>query len=475
MIVSGGTFINLADVVESLVIWYYRSTSVTERVGGSWSISKPAYAENTYLWTKNVTTYVDGSTTETAPILDPDWHKILAITDKFGTDITGALISTVMVLLREVNSQANTAGLSGIQGALLDQPSYWSGGTHIQAQAFVPFVKKLENEQSTTLAEYNNLPSVVILHNGAAKIGHFIVLTSGEILIIDKNTGAIKLKFSTSDLPAIADLIAGTNSSGSTPIGAGVATNSSSQVVSGSTQISKNGATATFNGTYISINATGKVQTNGMASFAEAVLYARKDGVRLQRLATSIVYFTSGVYEERYEERLPVPFNFITDAGLYTFELVVHTEGLVSSTTAITSSTNFSWKHTVAGVKQQLYAKDGMMFFYSNRHFYFNELTGLDVKESAYNKFEMPGVLAAGSVDATGVQTNVWGAKSSPAGAGAISGGRSVPLANMKHSNYVVQITPHTATTFRVGTKTASSFQAIGTGGFDYVVIGNNY
>ncbi len=398
-----------------------------------------------------------------------------AITDKFGTDITGGLITTVMTLLREANSQANTAGFSGIQGSLLDQPSYWSGGTHVQAQAFVPFVKKLENEQSTTLAEYNNLPSIVFLHNGAAKIGHFIVLTSGEILIIDKNTGAIKLKFSTSDLPAIADLIAGTNSSGSTPVGAGVATNSSSQVVSGSTQITKNGATATFNGTYISINATGKVQTNGIESFAEAVLYARKDGVRLHRLATSIVDFHSEVYEEKYNEWVPIPRSFITDAGTYTFELVVHTEGLVSSASAVSSASTFSWKHVVAGVKQQQYAKDGMMFFYSNRHFYFNELTGLDVKESDSSKFNMPGVLAAGSSTSGGIQSNVWGAKASTANITPITGGFRVPLSGLSHSNYVVQITPHTNTTFRVGTKISTYFEVYGTGGFDYVVIGNNY
>jgi hypothetical protein len=211
-----------------------------------------------------------------------------------------------------------------------------------------------------------------------------------------------------------------------------------------------------------------------MASYAEAVLYARQNGVRRYKLATVRVWFTDIAYTDGSDSITPLTYSLPVDAGLYTFELVIETVGSVSNATATSSSSTFSWVHAVAGVKRQQYGLDGMMFFFSGGHFYFNETGFLDGKAPA-DKWNAPGVLAAGSVSSDGVQTNVWGAKSSPAGAGAISGGRSVPLANMKHSNYVVQITPHTATTFRVGTKTISSFQALGTGGFDYVVIGNNY
>lgn len=475
--------------IDSIQVWHPYAD------GRTYYGTKTEISEDDINWTTIFDSAIEGTYKETAEgkIHSQRWASVIsklnqskAITDKFGTSVNGGLITTVMMLLREANSIINTAGFSGIQGALLDQPSYWSGGTHIQAQAFVPFVKKLENEQSTTLAEYNNLPSIVFLHNGAAKIGHFIVLTSGEILIIDKNTGAIKLKFSTSDLPAIADLIAGTNSSGSTPIGAGVATNSSSQVVSGSTQITKNGATATFNGTYISISATGKVQTNGMESFAEAVLYARKDGVRLQRLATSIVDFHSEVYEEKYNEWVPIPYSFITDAGTYTFELVVHTEGLVSSATAVTSSTNFSWKYTVAGVKQQQYAKDGMMFFYSNRHFYFNELTGLDVKESDSKKFNLPGVLLSATVASLGGWASVWGAKQSTVAPYKNSTGRYTIYHTLGHSNYQVYASSHSAsrsynivskgpTSFIIEWRTNGSTPALSDTTFDFQMVGNNY
>ena len=89
----------------------------------------------------------------------------------------------------------------------------------------------------------------------------------------------------------------------------------------------------------------------------------------------------------------------------------------------------------------------------------------------------MPGVLAAGSSTSGGLQSKVWGAKSSLASVTPISGGFRVPLSNLTHTNYVVQITPHTSSTFRVdpAKKTNTSFEIFGTGGFDYVVVGNNY
>lgn len=416
-----------------------------------------------------------------------DANLARAITDKFGTDITGALISTVMVLLREANSQANTAGFSGIQGSLLDQPSYWSGGTHVMAQAFVPFVKKLENGQATTLAEYNNLPSIVFLHNGAAKIGHFIVLTSGEILIIDKSTGVIKLKFTPADLPAIADLVGGTNSSGSTPIGAGSATIASSHVVSGSTSVNKSGATATFNGTSIYLSARGKAQSSGMASSAEAVLYARRNGIRTHRLATAMVFFTNSSYTDETDSRTPVPNYLQLDSGTYTFELVIETNGNVVSGSATTTSSNFSWTHTVAGIKMQQYAKDGMMFFFSNRHFYFNELTGLDVKESDPAKFNLPGVLLSASVPSNGGFSNWWGAKKHVSStATRNSTGRYTVYHSIGHTNYQISASPQSAnrshyivsrgvSNFVIEWRTIGSSPALTDTAFDFQITGNNY
>lgn len=121
--------------VSSVVIWYYKSSSATQLQGGSWSTTKPDYSTSFFLWTKVITTYTDNSASETTPVLDPDWHKVRAITDKFGTTTEGGLISTVTVELREADSLEVTAGHSGIQGANKNLPAYWAGGTYAQAIA----------------------------------------------------------------------------------------------------------------------------------------------------------------------------------------------------------------------------------------------------------------------------------------------------------------------------------------------------
>ena len=56
-----------------------------------------------------------------------------------GTVVDGALISTVMMLLRELNSQVETAGISGIQGFLKNNPAFWAGGTYAKALKLIEF------------------------------------------------------------------------------------------------------------------------------------------------------------------------------------------------------------------------------------------------------------------------------------------------------------------------------------------------
>ena len=54
--------------VESIVIYYYRSTSQTSLSGGSWSTSVPTAAKGYYIWIYYYITYDDGSTARTDPV-----------------------------------------------------------------------------------------------------------------------------------------------------------------------------------------------------------------------------------------------------------------------------------------------------------------------------------------------------------------------------------------------------------------------
>lgn len=48
--------------------YYYRSTSSTELVGGSWVTEFPGWVNGTWVWTKSIITYTDGSASETEPM-----------------------------------------------------------------------------------------------------------------------------------------------------------------------------------------------------------------------------------------------------------------------------------------------------------------------------------------------------------------------------------------------------------------------
>ena len=54
--------------VESVDVQYFLSTSSTSLKNGSWSTTAPAWVDGKYMWTKTVTTYTDGTTTESDPV-----------------------------------------------------------------------------------------------------------------------------------------------------------------------------------------------------------------------------------------------------------------------------------------------------------------------------------------------------------------------------------------------------------------------
>lgn len=145
-----------------------------------------------------------------------------------------------MMLLRELNSQTETVGISGIQGALRDNPSFWSGGTYEEVFNLISFLSKLSLETATTEEEYNDLANVTIMHDGSAKIGNFIVEKNGRIVMLNPTTGAVRLSFSIGDIPSAKDLNTELSPSGSTAVAAGNTT--SSVILSGGINATKSGS-----------------------------------------------------------------------------------------------------------------------------------------------------------------------------------------------------------------------------------------
>lgn len=79
---------------------YYLSTSNTTPTGGSWQDTLPAYVAGRYYWIKTITTYADGSTVESTPILDVSSQMtaevnqvVNAENQHFWHDSTGAYVT----------------------------------------------------------------------------------------------------------------------------------------------------------------------------------------------------------------------------------------------------------------------------------------------------------------------------------------------------------------------------------------------
>lgn len=417
--------------------------------------------------------------------IDAKVNTAKAITDKFGTTANGGLINTVMMLLRELNSIQETAGISGIQGTNKDNPAFWAGGTYEKALALIQFLSKMSAGTTPSTGEYEGLAKITMLHNGAAKVGDFIIEESGRIVMIDPATGKPRLMFTVYNLPLIADLTSGTVFSGSTDIGAGFT--STSQILSGSTNVTKDGAWGQFGGTTLTLDAWGRQHPEGMPSYATATLYGRRNGVRVINLGTVGMFFTSIMDENQHESRAINPSGFPSlQSGTYTFELVVETFGDISFVNANSTASTFSWNFTQQDVRYQQYGLDGMMFFYSHHHFHFTEGGGLDGR-ALPDKWNAPGVLLSATILANGGWNRVWGAKQSPTPPPAPSPtGRYTIYHTIGHTNYQVNCISHTENrSFRVYAKntnsvvvecrTIGSSPTLSNAMFDITLTGNNY
>lgn len=88
--------------VSKVETWYFLSTSETALVGGSWSTSAPTWTDGTYLWTKLVTTYTDGDTEESDPVVDASWKKTSAV-EKASIEFNESLINALGLYVTEVS------------------------------------------------------------------------------------------------------------------------------------------------------------------------------------------------------------------------------------------------------------------------------------------------------------------------------------------------------------------------------------
>lgn len=417
-----------------------------------------------------------------------------AITDKFGTTIDGGLINTVTMLLREAGSTTETAGITGIQGVNLDNPSFWSGGTYAQALGLIEFLYNMsggtpagtDTGQFDYATKYAQLAKITMLHNGAGKYGDFIVLENGSIIMVDPTTGQQRVTFSVQDLPDLATLLSTTSPSGS------AANNSVNTTVSivelpDTINVTKNGSTIRFK-----IDSNLAIDRYQLSADFEpgadpySKIYGRvdlyKDGILYGNIVTVVISSSSTTAS------IVIDRTFINcPSGTYSvrlrWEWGSEPDPHISNIRHRIGNTTLSWSFVQSGVRRFQFGKNGFMAFYSLLHLYLSETDGLDIK----GKTNMPGVLLSGTVGINGGFGTVWGAKKHESlTAQRNSIGYYTVFHSIGHTDYSVQITPETdqrvyyvptsgkgADRFNVYFRSLSG--SLSDSAFSFSIHGNNY
>ncbi len=397
--------------------------------------------------------------------IDAKANEAKAITDKFGTTAEGGLISTVMMLLRELNSQVNTAGISGIQkdaNGIVNQPAFWSGGTYEDA--------------------ITGTAGIIFRHNSTGKIGVLNVDTAGNVKIMDvTDPDLIRLMFTRTAIPTVADILSTTQYGQSVTNSSAIGSTSGVQTLLNGISITQNSSTLTFSGS-ITISAeldTLHGYTSGTA-LIEVFLLKSSDIVEpflLGSLGGSLDTYSptmSGTISINHED--------IYGIGDYSIQVRRTFVNVINQSGGISGTSTFAWSF-IKNIKRFEFGLDGFMSWYTNNHMHYSESNGLDIQGLT----NMPGVLLSGSVGLNGGFNVVWGAKkhaSSTAVRNAL--GQYTVYHSVGHSDYSVQITPETSgRAFYVPTanKGTSSFVvyftnlsgAAADANFSFQITGRNY
>lgn len=393
-----------------------------------------------------------------------------AITDKFGTTVDGGLIQSVMMLLRELNSTDETAGISGIRGSNRDLPAFWTG-TYADAIA--------------------GTAGIIFRHNSTGKVGVLDVDANGNVIIRDvSDTTLIRLMFSKSNIPTVADILSTTQDGGTVTNSNAIYTTSGSTTLINYITVTKDSSKLTFSGT-ITIDAELDTPHGYTSGYALVEIILIKDDSAYATLSS-----IGGVLDEQHPSTsgsLTVNKELIVGVGVYKIQVRRIFKNTYTASGGISGISTLAWSF-IKDIRRFEFGLDGFMAWYTNNHMHFSENGGLDVR----GKTNIPGLLAMGRVSSTGAQdTNkIWGAKSatdncSKNGTGIfrvphkVLHSKITGLAIATTSGYIIAQTNETAATKDVNgniingyvefTVISRSTGANSDVGFNYYIYGNNY
>lgn len=122
----------LNKAVKSVDVMYYLSNSQTSLSGGNWSTTAPAWVNGKYMWSKTVTTFVNGTKSETSPVCIAGAKGDTGEAGKDGIDGTNGvgIKSVTNYYLASSNSSGVTVSTGGwtttVQSPSLSKKYLWN-------------------------------------------------------------------------------------------------------------------------------------------------------------------------------------------------------------------------------------------------------------------------------------------------------------------------------------------------------------
>ena len=124
--------VGLADVIKSVDVEYYLSTSATSLSGGSWSTTAPTWVDGKYMWSRTVT--VDGTGSKT---YSPNQNGVCIAGAKGSTGAAGKGVTSIVEQYYKSTSATSLTG-----GSWSTTYPGWENGKYIWTRSVITYTDK---------------------------------------------------------------------------------------------------------------------------------------------------------------------------------------------------------------------------------------------------------------------------------------------------------------------------------------------
>lgn len=132
--------------VSASVVYYYLSTSNTTQTGGSWVTTPPAWVNGSYYWQKIITTFTDGTTSESTPVCITGAKGTTGATGATGATGTGvSSITTQFYLSTSKTTQAD--------GEWVETMPEWSFGNYLWTRSKIVYTNPSSTVYTTPVCD----------------------------------------------------------------------------------------------------------------------------------------------------------------------------------------------------------------------------------------------------------------------------------------------------------------------------------